>query len=229
MKRTTKHIVIPINVWETADLTPSEKIVLIDIESYCQDSNGIAIGAQAISSSCGIPTKEVKQVLKSLYEKGAIQMNVSEDGEKRLTPLLYKERYIADPSNKVVVGDKPTDSIQLPWEEIETKWAEVCFMLPKITRWTPQRRTRVKACLKATNATVEDLYKVFRLIATSAFLNGSKGNGWSAVFDWVMKPNNFIKIFEGNYHKDFQERNQYEHIMHGGQVSQKKDDSDFYR
>ncbi len=33
----------------------------------------------------------------------------------------------------------------------------------------------------------------------SAFLKGQNPNGWVITFDWFLKPNNFIKVLEGNY------------------------------
>lgn len=36
-------------------------------------------------------------------------------------------------------------------------------------------------------------------IRKSSFLKGQNRNGWTIVFDWFIKPNNFIKVMEGNY------------------------------
>ncbi len=36
-------------------------------------------------------------------------------------------------------------------------------------------------------------------IKKSAFLCGDNKNGWSITFDWFVRPNNFIKVLEGNY------------------------------
>lgn len=36
-------------------------------------------------------------------------------------------------------------------------------------------------------------------IKKSAFLCGDNKNGWSVTFDWFVRPNNFIKVLEGNY------------------------------
>lgn len=43
---------------------------------------------------------------------------------------------------------------------------------------------------------------IFRMIdnaAASMFLNGHNQKGFVATFDWLIKPNNFIKTLEGNY------------------------------
>ena len=36
-------------------------------------------------------------------------------------------------------------------------------------------------------------------IKKSSFLKGQNRSGWTIVFDWFIKPNNFIKVMEGNY------------------------------
>lgn len=229
MKQVCKYIVIPQHLFSHGDLTIMEKWTLVAIDSFCLDGAGVVMGVQAISSASGLPVKTVKTVMKSLYDKGAFDITVSEDNQKIIRPLLYKERYIAQ-GDKVIIGDKPTDAITLPWEDISEKWAEYCPTLPKITRWSAARKNRVRSCLKAANASVEDLYKVFRLVASSAFLNGSK-ESWSCSFDWLIKSStNFIKVWEGNYHnRDYNERKAYEDIMAGRYAENKEDTQDYYR
>jgi predicted phage replisome organizer len=36
-------------------------------------------------------------------------------------------------------------------------------------------------------------------ISTSSFLKGQNNRGWTIKFDWFVKPNNFVKVLEGNY------------------------------
>jgi hypothetical protein len=36
-------------------------------------------------------------------------------------------------------------------------------------------------------------------VRNSTFLRGQNGNGWTATFDWLVKPNNFCKVLDGNY------------------------------
>lgn len=36
-------------------------------------------------------------------------------------------------------------------------------------------------------------------IKCSSFLKGQNNKNWTVTFDWLVKPNNFIKILEGNY------------------------------
>ena len=36
-------------------------------------------------------------------------------------------------------------------------------------------------------------------VAASDFLQGKNNKGWVITFDWFVLPNNFPKVFEGNY------------------------------
>ena len=45
----------------------------------------------------------------------------------------------------------------------------------------------------------------------SSFMNGQNSRGWTATFDWVMRPNNLPKVLEGNY--DDKEQNQIQTLI----------------
>jgi len=46
---------------------------------------------------------------------------------------------------------------------------------------------------------VDDVIAAIERIHSSSFLKGQNKNGWIITFDWFLKPNNFIKVSEGNY------------------------------
>lgn len=46
-----------------------------------------------------------------------------------------------------------------------------------------------------TEAVLDAIEKIRR----SAFLKGQNAEGWTITFEWFVKPNNFIKVYEGNY------------------------------
>ncbi|MBD5381928.1 hypothetical protein [Clavibacter sp.] len=202
--------------------------MLIEIDSY-SDSNGCVCGVQALASSLGLPSKTIKATLKSLQSKGALEVRIDEDGAKRLFVYLYKERYVENP-DAVIIGDKPSDVITLPYDEIAEKWAEICVSLPKITRWSPQRKNKLRSALKQADLTVEDLYKVFRIIACTPFLSG-ESDKFKCSFEWLTsKSSNLEKVYTGFYSRSYQEKRDYELIMGGGKISQQsKQEEDYYR
>lgn len=227
-KRHAKHIVIPISLWESADLTIQEKRLLIDIDSICDSADGVAAGVQALASLSGLTQKDVKGALNELYLKGAIETSIGPDGEKLIKPLLYKERYIKR-GEKVLFGDKPTDTDPIDYAAIQDAWNTVCADLPKLDRFTARRKQKTRSCLKGASASEFDMLKVIKLVATSSFLNG-KRTDWQCTYDWIIKsPDNFTKIFEGQYHKDYAERQAYDAIMNGRDVEQPNTEDDYYR
>ncbi len=45
----------------------------------------------------------------------------------------------------------------------------------------------------------DQVIKAIENISTSSFLKGQNKNSWVITFDWLIRPNNFIKVLEGNY------------------------------
>lgn len=228
MKRICKFLTIPTALYDTPDLSVLSKWVLIAIDSAYDGGQGVAIGVQGLSSITNMPVKTVKECLTELYEHGAVEVVVC-DGQKFLKPLMYRSSY-PKVGEKPVIGDKPQDVQSLPYDEVAEKWAEFCTTLPKITRWSPQRKSKLRSALKQAGLTVEDLYKVFRIIACTPFLNGSS-NQFSAHFDWVIsKSANLQKIYEGFYSKSYQEKRDYDLIMNNqSTMMSDNSDTDFYR
>lgn len=224
MKRDTRYITIPTSFWENTDLSLTAKVVLIEIDSYPRSELGVNVRAGAVATALGITKKECDNALKELFDKGAVQINISE-GQKLLMPLLYKSRYIPT-GQPIPEGEKPSTANSINYDEVQAKWAEICPMLPPIQRFTPQRKRKLKACLNQAQLTEADLYKCFHIIALTPFLNGS--GGFAAHFDWVVKTSqNLQKIFEGFYARSPQEKRDYEAIMLGESAPKKNDIDDF--
>lgn len=46
---------------------------------------------------------------------------------------------------------------------------------------------------------IDNILKAIDMVNDSSFLKGNNANGWTITFDWLVKPNNFLKVLEGNY------------------------------
>lgn len=46
---------------------------------------------------------------------------------------------------------------------------------------------------------MDSVLKAIDMVNESSFLKGDNYKGWTITFDWLIKPNNFIKVLEGNY------------------------------
>lgn len=222
MKKEARFINIPTSLWENQDLSWMAKIVLMEIDSYPRTELGVNVRAGAVATALGITRKECDAALKELFDKGAIQVNIDE-GQKLLMPLIYKDRYIAT-GLPMPEGEKPTTANSIDYDEVQAKWAEICPMLPHIQRFTPQRKRKLKAALNQAGLTVGDLFKCFRIIASTPFLNGA--GEFAAHFDWVVKKSeNLQKIYEGFYARSPQEKRDYENIMNGNELDKKQENT----
>lgn len=66
---------------------------------------------------------------------------------------------------------------------------------------------------------------IFQMIdkaAESSFLNGDNKKGFVATFDWLMRPNNFPKVLEGNYDN---RENGYEENRRDNESEQRRADA----
>lgn len=227
MKKEARFINIPTSLWENQDLSWMAKIVLMEIDSYPRSELGVNVRSGAVATALGITKKECDNALKELFDKGAIQVNL-EEGQRLLMPLLYKSRYIPT-GQPIPDGEKPSPANSIDYDDVQAKWSEICHTLPPIQRFTPQRKRKLKAALNQAGLTVADLYKCFRIIASTAFLNGS--GEFAAHFDWVVKKSeNLQKLYEGFYARTTQEKRDYENIMNGNELEKKQPIADdFYR
>ncbi len=106
---------------------------------------------------------------------------------------------------KETSADKPAD--HCPHKKIVALYHENLPELPGVKEWTEARkanlRSRWRSDTKRQNLDWWDGF--FKHIASSDFLNG-RVDGRNGVkpflsnIDWILNPNNFAKILEGNYH-----------------------------
>lgn len=91
---------------------------------------------------------------------------------------------------------------QIPYRAIVDLFNKVLPELPSVKVVTDKRKKHLKGCWYFSNKTSNLKWwnEFFEHIRESDFLMGRKTD-WRASFDWIIKPANFIKIVEGNYHK----------------------------
>ena len=86
-------------------------------------------------------------------------------------------------------------------EEIVTKWNEVAEKTGITSVYRIKRETTRYKMLKKRikDYGSEAVIEAINNIALSPFLWGNNNRGWEITFDWFVKPNNFVKVLEGNY------------------------------
>lgn len=80
---------------------------------------------------------------------------------------------------------------------ILSEYNRVCIRLPVAKLLTPKRSRAVRARLREHGK--EGVLKMLGLAAESDFLAGQNQSNWTASFDWLFMPSNFVKVLEGNY------------------------------
>lgn len=200
----------------------------MEIDSYPRTELGVNVRSGAVATALGITKKECDNALKELFDKGGIQINIDE-GQKLLLPLIFKERFVAA-GKQIPEGEKPSPASSIDYDEVAKQWKKSCPTLPAITRWTPQRKRKLKSCMNQGDLTVGDMYKIFKLVGTSSFLLGNTQTDWRCTFDWLIKSAaNATKVYEGAYHNRGNEKLVYDRIMKGEDAVSKDEFDDYYR
>lgn len=88
---------------------------------------------------------------------------------------------------------KPSEATD--YRAILEKYNTICKNLPPATRLTEKRKRLISRLLKDGY----DLDELFRKAAQSRFLGGDNGLKWHASLDWLIIPENALKVIEGNY------------------------------
>ena len=71
--------------------------------------------------------------------------------------------------------------------------------LPHIVKIDPESKRGGMLRSRINSYGVESVIQAIENIKNSSFLRGQNKNSFQATFDWFIKPNNFIKVLEGNY------------------------------
>lgn len=146
--------------------------------------------------------------------------SVERGGKETLIGVVKKlERGIKEtlPNNKDKSKEENKDRINLPTnvgmsqsdpvnQAVDYEKLKTCFndelskqnaIIPKLASVTDKRKHAINARVKEHGK--EAFFKVIKKAAASPFLNGRNNRSFVASFDWLIKPNNFIKVLEGNY------------------------------
>lgn len=121
-------------------------------------------------------------------------------------------------TNQEEKEDEPKGSLSgrvpdCPHQAVIDLWHEMLPELPQVVKWTDLRAKLLKARWREIMTdekltTVDEglawFRKLFRFVKASPFLMGKTasrdGRPFECELEWVLRPNNFVKIIEGKYH-----------------------------
>ncbi len=166
--------------------------LLVDLsqESVSSEKKGISSEKTPVSSEETVLNFEESA---ETSEKSA-QSKVKKRKENDIDSSLRSE----SPSSAVATTDKGEDINFLAFMDFFNRtMQEHNAVIATITDMTKKRREAVRA--RARKYGKEALQKVVLNAACSAFMNGDNKDSWVADFNWIFKPNNFVKVLEGNF------------------------------
>ena len=147
----------------------------------------------AMSELIGYESDSAERVRKFRERKRALQCNENVTTEKEIEKDIEKDIEIDIENNMSVDTDTQA---QIDYKKIVSLFNEICMSLPKVKNLSENRKRNIKNASKKLNG---DFEIFFKKVESSDFLTGRKGTWSGCSFDWIMKPQNLIKIIEGNY------------------------------
>lgn len=106
---------------------------------------------------------------------------------------LGKVRLGKDSIDNSIINNTCSSELQ----QIIDKWNALGLQNLKFINSGTKRHTMLQARIKEYG--IDAIISAIESISNSSFLRGQNRKGWTITFDWLIKPNNFIKVLEGNY------------------------------
>lgn len=129
------------------------------------------------------------------------QQSVQRNVQRTVQRSVHKQE-CKELKNKVVVINNHLSDSAVGRDEIEqiiTAWNTIDWVQPiRMIKSGTTREKLVKARVKENGLDVV-LEAIDQVANAGSFARGQNGRGWTITFDWFIKPNNFIKVLEGNY------------------------------
>ena len=108
---------------------------------------------------------------------------------------LGKDRLELGKDRLLLEGETEEEPHITKYQIIIDNWNEL--NLAQIRSINSNRLKLVQARVK--EFSLEEIVQAIKSIRNSSFLKGQNDRNWIITFDWFIKPNNFVKVLEGNY------------------------------
>lgn len=95
------------------------------------------------------------------------------------------------------IEEDTTRLMKLDKDLIIKTWNDLNMQQLRNINSNTKRCDSLKARIK--EYSLDEVIQVIKSVKESNFLQGKNNRGWQATFDWVLLPNNFVKVLEGNY------------------------------
>ena len=159
-----------------------------------------------IVSGCYNKAKFDRTLWYAVTEKGYLVMSNSSIGYKQPITLDTDNQPIPD-----ITKDKKPDIINVLCGEIKDAWNKILVdeapiaKLARVKVMTKARRSSIKARIAECKGEAKDMTDIahweelFKVMSKQRFLLGKNDREWQIDLDWLIRPNNFVKVYENKY------------------------------
>lgn len=98
--------------------------------------------------------------------------------------------------NKNIFNNLSNDKLFVP---LLQKWNELPDTISKISTLKKDTQRYKMLSQRVSEYGADKVLEAIEKIKQSSFLQGKNNRGWTITFEWFVRPNNFIKVLEGNY------------------------------
>jgi len=185
------------------------KKILSDLESlgYALENYPLQQKAEQTANPCNLPerpihvskTKNQRHETKNQRHETKNQGGENEETIPEITTETTSKITTETTTDTLSSGDdKPTTTLnKKDIDNIISTWNKLGLQQLQAINSNTKRHTMLKA--RISEYALETVLSAIESINESQFLKGQNNRGWIITFDWFVKPNNFLKVLEGNY------------------------------
>ena len=181
-----------------------------------EDPANVAVTLQYLLS-CGLAeaSDDLTEVflpyaVKNVGSEGAAAQRMREHRARKNNALPAPERNNVTTSFELCYGEKEKEKESEIYTVSKEPVCRTSDVRRVIEAWNDTGLTQVTKITADTNRGrmlkarireygVDGVLKAIENVKNSTFLKGQNNRGFEATFDWFVKPNNFLKVLEGNY------------------------------
>lgn len=161
-------------------------------------------GRKKLSEQTGISERRIRTCLQRLQNTGELT-SISTSKHSVITICNYDDyqskqttsdqQNVQPPTSNRPAIDHKQEGKEL--KDIIERYHLLCPRLPKIAALSEVRKSHIRA--RVNEFGIDKFYLVLEKVGNSDFMAGDNDRNWRPTIDWIITPNNFLKILEGKY------------------------------
>lgn len=126
----------------------------------------------------------------------ATNKEVTNDQQRPNKEVTTNKNDKNDKNDKNIFNNLSNDKLFVPLIE---KWNELPDTISKISTLKKDTQRFKMLSQRVNEYGADKVLEAIEKIKQSPFLQGKNNRGWTITFEWFVRPNNFVKVLEGNY------------------------------